>query len=95
MDLGEEGSGRWDRNDKVFFFLATLGLRCCTGSLWLQRVGARVCGLSGRGTRAWLLCGTRDLVPRPGIEPVGPALAGRLLTTGTPGKARTVSLMNK
>ena len=26
------------------------------------------------------------LVPGPGIEPVSPALAGRLLTTGQPGK---------
>ena len=26
------------------------------------------------------------LVPRPGIEPVSPALAGKFLTTGPPGK---------
>ena len=30
-------------------------------------------------------CGT--LVPQPGLEPVYPALAGRFLTTGPPGKS--------
>ena len=29
-------------------------------------------------------------LPRPGIEPMSPALADRLLTTGTPGKSRVV-----
>ena len=29
------------------------------------------------GTRACLLCGMRDL-PRPGLEPVSPALAGKI-----------------
>ena len=38
------------------------------------------CGLSS-GTWAYSLRGMWDL-PRPGIEPVSPALAGRLLTTG-------------
>ena len=28
------------------------------------------------------------LAPRPGIEPASPALEGRLLTTGPPGKSR-------
>ena len=41
--------------------------------------------LSNRGSRAQLLCGTRDL-PRPGLEPVSPALAGRFSTTAPPGK---------
>ena len=41
--------------------------------------------LSNCGSRAQLLRGTRDL-PRPGIEPVSSALAGRLPTTAPPGK---------
>ena len=41
--------------------------------------------LSSRGSRAQPLRGTWDL-PRPGPEPVSPALAGRLSTTAPPGK---------
>ena len=41
--------------------------------------------LSNRGSQAQLLCGMWDL-PRPGLEPVSPALAGRLPTTAPPGK---------
>ena len=41
--------------------------------------------LSNRGSRAQPLRGTRD-PPRPGLEPVCPALAGRLSTTAPPGK---------
>ena len=41
--------------------------------------------LSNRGSRAQLLRGMWNL-PRPGLEPVSPALAGRLSTTVPPGK---------
>ena len=41
--------------------------------------------LSDCGSRAHLLCGMWDL-PRPGLEPVSPASAGRLSTTVPPGK---------
>ena len=41
--------------------------------------------LSNCGSRAQLLRGMWDL-PRPGLEPVSPALAGRLSTTEPPGK---------
>ena len=41
--------------------------------------------LSNCGSRAHLLHGMWD-PPRPGIEPVSPALAGRLSTTAPPGK---------
>ena len=41
--------------------------------------------LSSCGSRAQLLCGMWDL-PRPGIEPVSPALAGGFSTTAPPGK---------
>ena len=41
--------------------------------------------LSNCGSRAQLLCGMWD-PPRPGLEPVSPALAGRFSTTAPPGK---------
>ena len=41
--------------------------------------------LSNCGSRAQLLCSMWDL-PRPGLEPVSPALAGRFSTTAPPGK---------
>ena len=41
--------------------------------------------LSSRGSRAQPLRGMWD-PPRPGLEPVSPALAGRLSTTAPPGK---------
>ena len=43
--------------------------------------------LSSCGTRAQLLCGMWD-PPRPGLEPVSPALAGGLPTTAPPGKSQ-------
>ena len=41
--------------------------------------------LSSCGSQAYLLHGMWDL-PRPGLEPVSPALAGRFSTTAPPGK---------
>ena len=41
--------------------------------------------LSNCGSRAQLLCGMWD-PPRPGLEPVSPAFAGRFSTTAPPGK---------
>ena len=41
--------------------------------------------LSNCGSRAQLFRGMWDL-PRPGLEPVSPALAGRFSTTAPPGK---------
>ena len=41
--------------------------------------------LSNCGSRAQLLRGMWDL-PRPGLEPMSPALAGRFSTTAPPGK---------
>ena len=43
--------------------------------------------LSNCGSWAQLLRGMWDL-PRPGLEPVSPALAGRFSTTAQPGKPR-------
>ena len=45
----------------------------------------QTCRLSNCGSRAQLLRGMWDL-PRPGLEPVSPALAGRFSTTAPPGK---------
>ena len=45
--------------------------------------------LSSCGSRAQLLRGTWDL-PRPGLEFVSPALAGRFSTTVPPGKPQTI-----
>ena len=48
--------------------------------------------LSGCGSRAQLLRGMWDL-PRPGLEPMSPALAGRFSTTVPPGKPCFFSLL--
>ena len=45
--------------------------------------------LSNCGSRAQLLRGMWDH-PRPGLEPVSPALAGRLSTAAPPGKPYTL-----
>ena len=47
--------------------------------------------LSSCGSQAQLLRGMWD-PPRPGLEPVSPALAGRLSTTAPPGKPRYFEL---
>ena len=45
----------------------------------------QMCRVSNCGSRAQLLCGMWDL-PRPGLKPASPALAGRFSTTAPPGK---------
>ena len=50
-------------------------------------------GLSSCGSRAQLLHAMWDL-PRPGLEPMSPALAGRLSTTVPPGKPGLVFLIH-
>lgn len=81
----------------IYWFLAALGLRCCTRAfsscssehsgflLWwlllLQSPGSRMLGPSSCGAQTWLLPGIWNL-PGPGIEPVCPALAGRFLNSG-------------
>ena len=46
--------------------------------------------LSSCGARTQLLCGVWD-PPRPGLDPVSPALAGRFSTTVPPGKPLSLS----
>ena len=56
------------------------GFSCC--GVWLLSAGVRSCG-----ARTELLHGMWNL-PRSGTEPMSPALAGRFLTTGPPGKSK-------
>ena len=65
-------------------FIAVRGPLTITASLVVEhRLQTR--RLSNCGSRAQLLRGTWDL-PRPGLEPVSPALADRFSTTEPPGK---------
>ena len=45
----------------------------------------QTCKLSNCGSQAQLFCGMWDL-PRPGLEPMSSALAGRFSTSAPPGK---------
>ena len=65
-------------------FIAVRGPPIITASLVAEhRLQMR--RLSSCGSRAQLLRGMWD-PPRPGLEPVSPALAGRFSTTAPPGK---------
>ena len=69
-------------------FIAVRGPLTITASLVAEhRLQTR--RLSNCGSRAQLLRGIWDL-PRPGLEPVSPALAGRFSTTAPPGKPKIV-----
>ena len=75
---------------RSFFFLAALGLCCdmqaphCGGlSCCGAQALSRACGLRSHGPRAQFPHGMWGL-PKPGIEPMSPALQGRLLTTVPP-----------
>ena len=66
------------------------GFSCCGAralGAWASVVVAR--GFNSCGSRASLLRGMWDL-PRPGLEPVSPALAGGFLTTAPPGKSQVL-----
>ena len=78
---------------QIYFFLAALGLHCCTCVLCSY---GRWRLLSSRLSLRWHLF-LQSMVsrcvglvaprkPGPGVEPVSPAFAGRFLTTGPPGK---------
>ena len=65
-------------------------LSCAARALGHSGFGSRSSGapahrLNSCGAYTWSLCGMWDL-PRLGIEPVSPALAGRFFTTESPGK---------
>ena len=65
-------------------FIAVRGPLTTAASLVAER-RLQTRRLSNCGSRAQPLRGTRD-PPRPGPEPVSPALAGRFSTTAPPGK---------
>ena len=65
-------------------FIAVRGPLTIAASLVAEH-RLQTCRLSSCGSWAYLLRGMWDL-PRPGLEPVSPALAGRLSTTVPPGK---------
>ena len=76
----------------IYLLIAALGLGAGSRDyslvvvhrlLLLRSTGSRVCGLSSCGTKAYLPHGMWTL-PRPGITPLSPALAGAFLTTGPP-----------
>ena len=73
-------------------FIAVRGPLTIAASLVAEH-RLQTCRLSSCGPRAQLLCGMRD-PPRPGLEPVSPALAGRLPTTAPPGKPPKVYFKN-
>ena len=66
--------------------VAAHGLSSC-GSRALE------CRLSSFGAQVQLLRSMWDL-PRPGLEPVSPALAGGFLTTEPPGKPQQIYLLS-
>ena len=65
-------------------FIAARGPLTVAASLVAEH-GLQTRRLSNDGSRAQLLRGMWDL-PRSGLEPVSPALAGRFSTTAPPGK---------
>ena len=65
-------------------FIALCGPLTITASLVAEH-RLQTCRLSSCGSRAQLLRGMWD-PPRPGLEPVSPALAGRFSTTAPSGK---------
>ena len=72
-------------------FIAVRGPLTTTASLVAEhRLQTR--RLNSCGSRAQSLCDMWD-PPRPGLEPVSPALAGRFSTTAPPGKPTFPSLL--
>ena len=73
------GCGKWGP-----LLIAVRGPPTVSASLVAEH-RLQTCRLSNCGSRAYLLHGMWD-PPRPGLEPVSPASAGRLPTTVPPGK---------
>ena len=69
-------------------FIAVRGPLTITASLVAEH-RLQTCRLSSCGSWAQLLHGMWDL-PRPGLEPVSPAFAGRFSTTVPPGKPESI-----
>ena len=75
----------------LFFFFFFLASRCRTQVLGTQASVAAALRLNSCGTWAWLLQGMWNL-PRPGIKPVSPTLAGGFLSTAPSRKSLIVNL---
>ena len=73
-------------------FIAVRGPLTMAASLVAEH-RLQMCRLSNCGSRAKLLRGMWDL-PRPGLETVSPALAGRFSTTAPPGKPPSYLFLN-
>ena len=75
---------------------------CSLVTVWVSPCGGFCCEVQALGHADFSSCGTLlsllhgmwDL-PRPAITPMSPALAGRLLTTGPPGKSASNFLRSK
>ena len=78
-------------SEQGLLFVVVRGLLIVVASLVAEH-GLQARGFSSCGARAQLLCSMWNL-PRPGLEHVSPALAGRFLTTAPPGKSQ-VSLLS-
>ena len=63
-------------------YLSALGLSCGMQDLWLWCADSLI---SAHRLRSSAACGI--IVPQPWFEPLSPALQGRFLTTGPPGKS--------
>ena len=74
-------------------FIAVRGLFTIAASLAVEH-RLQTCRLSSCGSRAHFLRGMWDL-PRPGLEPMFPALAGGFSTTAPPGKPLSIPLYLK
>ena len=81
------GCGKWGP-----LFIAVRGPLIIAASL-VAEYRLQTCRLSNCGSRALLLRGMWDL-PRPGLEPMSPALAGRFSTTVPPGKPETAQFFD-
>ena len=76
--------------EQGLLFVAVRGLLIVVASPNAEH-GLQTRRLSSCGSRAQLLRGMWDL-PRPGLEPVSPALAGGFITTAPPGKPKVALL---
>ena len=73
------------RHQHVFSCGGRAPRHAASARVLLWRAGSEACRISTCGTWTQLLCDTWDL-PRSGVKPVSPALAGGFSTTELPGK---------
>ena len=81
-----EGGLRGIPHQHVFSCGGRAPRHAASARVLLWRAGSEACRISTCGTWTQLLCDTWDL-PRSGVKPVSPALAGGFSTTELPGKS--------